>query len=83
MVVSCPHKCSVQTLLRSEVRHSQGLVRSPVMLDPVYCRLYPSELQASRVFMIVAMCVTGKAKLTGSLWKSEAKGKFRVENINN
>lgn len=35
MVVSCPHKCSVQTLLRSEVRGVAGPVQElGILQDP-------------------------------------------------
>lgn len=34
VVVSCPHKCSVQTLLRSEVRAWPGPLRSWEPLGP-------------------------------------------------
>lgn len=87
-MVSCPHKCSVQTLLRSEVRHSQGPGRSPVTLGPVSRRLHSSKLQAPRVFMTDCGNVCNRKDNWQGVCEVRSKqkatkGKFRVENIKN
>lgn len=83
MVVSCPHKCSVQTLLRSEVRPNQEHCDS----GPVCYRLHSSELRASRDFVIDCGNVCTRADKTDresvEVRRTKSYKRFRVENPKN